>query len=89
MQERRKDTRETLMQMVRYAPSPETSDAVLRGMIQDWSFSGLCLIAHEPIDEGQEILISSVVMPKSKKAVVKWCERLGNGTYQIGLQVRR
>jgi hypothetical protein len=62
---------------------------VLRGLIKDWSFSGLCLIAREPIDEGQEITVNSVVVPKSKKAVVKWHKGLGNGTYQIGLAVRR
>ena len=89
MMERRTDKREPLMQMVRYAPSPETSDTVLRGMIKDWSGSGICLIAHQPLDESQEILVSSVVVPKSKKAVVRWCEKLGNGTYKIGLEVRR
>jgi hypothetical protein len=87
--ERRAEKRETLIQMVRYAPSPETTDTVLRGMIMDWSYSGLCLIAHHPIDEGQEILVSSVVVPKSKTAVVRWQKNLGNGTYRIGLEVRR
>ena len=77
------------MQMVRYAPSPETSDTALRGMIKDWSGSGICLIAHQSIEKDQEILVSSVVVPKSKKAVVRWCEKLGNGTYKIGLEVRR
>ena len=89
MIERRTDKREILMQMVRYAPSPQTSDAVLRGMIKDWSYSGICLIAHEPIEEGQEILISSVVVSKSKKAVVRWHKKLRDGTYQIGLEMRR
>jgi hypothetical protein len=89
MIERRTDKRETLIQLVRYAPSPQTSDTVLRGLIKDWSFSGLCLIAREPIDEGQEIVVNSIVAPKSKKAVVRWYKKLGNGTYQIGLEVRR
>ncbi|HZV48126.1 MAG TPA: hypothetical protein VFG06_12375 [Thermodesulfovibrionales bacterium] len=52
MIERRTDRRDDLMQMVRYAPSLQTSDTVLRGLIKDWSYSGLCLIAHEPIEEG-------------------------------------
>jgi len=89
MIERRTDKRETLIQMLRYAPSPQTSDTVLRGLIKDWSFSGLCLIAREPIDEGQEIVVNSIVASKSKKAVVRWYKKLGNGTYQIGLEVRR
>ena len=89
IEERRAEKRETVIQMVRYAPSPETTDTVLRGMIMDWSYSGLCLIAHQPLEEGQEILVSSVVVPKSKPAVVKWYKSLGNGTYRIGLEVRR
>jgi hypothetical protein len=89
MTEKRSDKREDLMQVVNYAPSPYSSSTVLRGLIKDWSFSGLCLIAREPIDEGQEIIVNSVVVPKSKNAVVRWFQNLGNGTYKIGLEIRR
>ncbi len=58
-------------------------------MIKDWSASGLCLIAHQPLDEGQEIIVSSVVVPKAKKAVVRWYKKFGNGTYKIGLEIQR
>ena len=63
------------------------SDTALRGLIKDWSFPGLCLIAHEPIEEGHEIIVNSVVVPKSKTAVVRSHKDLGNGTYKIGLEV--
>ena len=89
MIERRTDKREDLMQVVSYAPPPYTPDNVLRGLIKDWSGSGICLIARQPLDEGQEIIVSSVVVPKSKPAVVRWSKDLGNGSYQIGLAVRR
>ena len=87
--EKRTYKRDDLMQMVHYAPSPHTSDAVLSGLIKDYSNSGLCLIAQQSLKEGQEILVNSVIMPKSRKAVVRWNKDLGNGTYQIGLEVRR
>lgn len=77
------------MQMVRYAPSPHTSDTVLRGLIKDWSGSGICLITHEPLVSGQEIIVNSVVVPKSKRAVVKWYQKVGNASYKVGLEFRR
>ena len=77
------------MQMVRYAPSPHTSGTVLRGFIKDWSQSGICLIAQQALEDGQEIIVNSVVMPYSKKAVVRWHQEVGNATYKIGLEFRR
>jgi hypothetical protein len=75
--------------MVRYAPSPHTSDTVLRGLIKDWSGSGICLITHEPLVSGQEIIVNSVVVPKSKKAVVKWQQAFGSAAYRVGLEFSR
>jgi c-di-GMP-binding flagellar brake protein YcgR len=89
MMERRTDRRDDLIQMVRYAPSPDTSDTVLRGLIKDWSQSGICLIARHPLKEDQEIIVNSVIMPYSKKAVVRWHQEVGNATYKIGLEFKR
>ena len=77
------------MQVVNYAPSPYTSSTVLRGFIKDWSQSGICLMALQPLEEGQEVIVDSIVVPKSKPAVVRWSKDLGNGSYQIGLAVER
>ena len=87
--ERRTDRRDDLIQMVRYAPSPDTSDTVLRGLIKDWSQSGLCLIAQQALKEGQEIVVNSVIMPYSKRAVVRWHQDIGKATYRVGLEFRR
>ena len=89
MIERRTDKREILMQMARYAPSPQTSDTVLRGMIKDWSGSGICLIALQPLDEGQEVIVNSIIAPSSKKATVRWQQTIGKDTYKVGLEFRR
>ena len=87
--EKRTNQRDDLMEIVRYAPSPLTSDAVLSGLIKDYSNSGLCLIAQQSLKEGQEIVVNSVIMPYSKKAVVRWHQEVGNATYKIGLEFRR
>jgi c-di-GMP-binding flagellar brake protein YcgR len=87
--EKRTSKRDDLMQMVRYAPSPHTSGTVLRGFIKDWSQSGICLIAQQALEDGQEILVNSVVVPKSKRAIVRWQQALGNATYKVGLEFRR
>jgi hypothetical protein len=77
------------MEMVRYAPSPHTSDTVLRGLIKDWSQSGLCLIARQPLEDGQEIIVNSIVVPSSKRAVVRWRQAVGNAAYKVGLEFKR
>jgi hypothetical protein len=46
-------------------------------------------MARQPLEEGQEVIVDSIVVPKSKTAVVRWAKDLGNGAYQIGLEVRR
>ena len=89
MLEKRIHPRADLMEIVRYAPSPHTSDTVLKGLIKDYSNSGLCLMAHQALEEGQEIIVNSIIMPYSKKAVVRWHQDLGNAAYKIGLEFKR
>jgi hypothetical protein len=38
---------------------------------------------------GPEIIVDSIVVPKSKPVVVRWLKDLGNGAYRMGLEVRR
>ena len=61
----------------------------MRGLIKDWSYSGLCLIAHEPIEEGHEIIVKSMGVPSSKKAIVRWQQKISNDSYNIGLEYVR
>jgi len=89
MLEKRIFKRDDLMEVVQYAPSPYDSNTVLRGWIKDWSQSGICLIARHPLKEDQEIIVNSVIMPYSKKAVVRWHQEVGNATYKIGLEFKR
>ena len=87
--ERRTYQRDNLMEIVHYAPSPHTSDTVLKGLIKDYSNSGLCLIAHQALEAGQEIIVKSVVMPSSQRAAVRWHQKVGNASYKVGLEFVR
>jgi c-di-GMP-binding flagellar brake protein YcgR len=89
MLERRNYQRDELWEIVRYAPSPETSDTVLSGMIKDWSYSGICLMTLKPLENGQEIIVDSIVAPSSKKAIVIWQQYVGKDSYKVGLEFKR
>ncbi len=77
------------MAIVHYAPSPHSSNTVLRGLIKDYCNSGLCLIAHQALEAGQEIIVKSVVMPSSQRAAVRWHQKVGNASYKVGLEFVR
>jgi hypothetical protein len=81
--EKRTYKRDALMEIVHYAPSLNSSDAVLRGSIKDWSQSGICLIARQPLENGQEIMVDSIVVPSSKKATVRWQQDIGKDACQV------
>ena len=89
MLEKRKYERDHLTEIVHYAPYPHSSDTVLKGLMQDFSCSGLCLITRHALEEGQEIIMKSIIMPNSKTAVVRWYQDIGNAHFKIGLEFRR
>jgi c-di-GMP-binding flagellar brake protein YcgR len=89
MLDRRKYQRDDLWEIVRYAPSPYTSDTVLRGLIKDWSQSGICLMTLQPLEDGQEIIVDTIVAPSSKKATVIWQQNVGKASYKVGLEFKR
>ena len=77
------------MEMVNYAPSPHTADTVLRGLLKDYSNSGICLIAPLPLEDRQEIIVNHIIMPSSKKATVRWQQNIGKVAYKVGLEFKR
>jgi len=86
MIERWMSRREELMDVVNYLPSADTSATVLRGLIKDRSQSGICLMT---LQQGQEIMVDSIVVPSSKRAVVRWEENVGSAAYKTGLEFKR
>ena len=74
------------MAIVQYAASPDTCDTVLKGVIKNYSCSGICLIASQPLAQGQEIIVNSIIVPSSKRTTVRWQQNIGDNTYKYGLE---
>jgi c-di-GMP-binding flagellar brake protein YcgR len=89
MLERRKYQRNDLMAFVQYTCSSDTSDTTLRGMIKNYSYSGICLIVSQPLAVGQQIIVKIMGVPSSKMATVRWQENIRKDAYEVGLEYIR
>jgi len=89
MIERRARRRDDLMAIIKYAPSPDKPGTLLKGVIKDYSYSGICLIASQPLKKGQEIALNSALVRPSTRAVVRWQQDTGNNAYKVGLEFVR
>jgi hypothetical protein len=87
--ERRTYPRKDLLQIVQYTPSSDTSETAIKGVIKNYTCYGLCLIAREPLEDGQEIIVNSIIAPPSKRATVKWQQAIDKDNYRVGLQFIR
>jgi len=86
--EKRKYSRCDCSQIILYYLLPHTDDEVITGLLQDFSYSGLCIRTHHPLQEGQEILVKSTLMSNSITAVVRWCRDTSNSMYKVGLEFK-
>jgi hypothetical protein len=84
---KRRYLRSDFSQIITYS-LPQIDDKVSTGLLHNFSYSGLCIITHDPIQEGQEILVKSSLMSNSITAVVRWCSDIGNSTYKVGLEFK-
>jgi hypothetical protein len=84
----RKYSRCGFSQIITYSLLPQIDDKVSTGMLHDFSYSGLCIVIRNPIQEGQEIFVKSSLMSNSITAVVRWCCDTGNSTYKVGLEFK-
>lgn len=84
----RKFSRYDFSQIIRYSPPVDISGRTSTGLIRDFSYSGLCIITHHPLERGQEIVIDSLLMSESLTAVVRWCDNMGDATYRVGLEIK-
>lgn len=86
--EKRKYSRCDCSQIILYYLLPHTDDEVTTGLLQDFSYTGLCIRTHRPLQEGQEILVNSTLMSNSITAAVRWCRDTGNSIYNVGLEFK-
>jgi hypothetical protein len=85
---KRKYSRCDFSQIITYSLLAQSENKVSTGLLHDSSYSGMCIITHDPIQEGQEILLKSSLMSNSITAVVRWCSDMGNSTYKVGLKFK-
>jgi hypothetical protein len=85
---KRKYSRCDFSQIIAYSFLPHIDDKASTGLLHDFSYSGMCIITYDPIQEGQEMLIKSSLMSKSITAIVCWCSDMGNSTYKVGLALK-
>lgn len=86
---KRRHDRDSFSQMIYYALQPRISGSVLRGLMVNYSCSGLCMETHHPLREGQEIAIHSALFTDTIPAVVRWFKSNGDDTFRIGLEFRK
>jgi hypothetical protein len=87
--EKRKYSRCGSSQIIAYSLLPCIDDKVSRGLLHDFSYSGMCIIIKHCLQEGQKILVkSSLTGNISIAAVVRWCSDMGNSTYKVGLELK-
>lgn len=85
---KRKYSRCDFSQIIVYTLLPHIDDKVLTGLLHDYSYSGMCIITHDPIQEGQEILVKSSLISNSITTVVRWCRDTSNSIYKVGLEFK-
>jgi hypothetical protein len=86
MRERRKYERNNVIGIVRYALSAHPGDGFLKGITQNYSNSGLCLITRHSLRKRQKIVLTGEMIPHAKTAIVRWRQELGNGNFKMGME---
>jgi len=84
--ERRKYRRNELTAGVQYTYPSEFSETILKGTITNYSNAGICLIVSQPLAEGREIIVRSMGLSSSKRAIVRWQKNISRYTYRLGLE---
>jgi hypothetical protein len=85
----RKNSRYDFSQIIEYSLQSSPTDKFLKGIIHDFSHSGLCMITNYPLSDGEEILIRSILTDDSRAAIVRWTIQMGNNTIKVGLEFKK
>lgn len=85
--EKRKHLRYDFKQLIDYIFDIKTPDVLLKGLVYNISYSGLCIGTNCLIPEGQKITIKSILPSDSQIAVVRWTKKIGDNFFRIGLEL--
>jgi hypothetical protein len=86
---KRKYERDSVSLIICYSLCGQNSDKSCTAMMENYSYSGLCMVTPHALEEDQEILIRSGLSEESLRAVVRWTKSNGGTSYKVGLEFRR
>jgi|WetSurSiteA1Bulk_404760.scaffolds.fasta_scaffold00476_2 hypothetical protein len=86
--EKRKHLRYDFSRPVAYDMQPHTNADVLIGLTSDISNSGLSICTDHLLENGQEIILKSVLPLSGRAAVVRWSQEVREGLFKIGFEVK-
>ncbi|MFZ5906653.1 MAG: PilZ domain-containing protein [Nitrospirota bacterium] len=85
----RKNSRYDFSQIIEYSRIAHSADKVLKGIIQDFSHAGLCMITNHPLADGEEIMIRGILTNDSLYAVVRWTMSMGDSSVKVGVEFKK
>lgn len=92
-EERRKKRRDIITVPVNYSYSVQPGGGGPKkqstsGISLNVSDAGMCFYTHMPLQEGARISVSSkAIWEASKKGVVKWCRKITEELYRVGVEL--
>ena len=85
--ERRQHERYYFPYTVEYLVNHHSDDQIFKGIIVNINDYGLCLCVSDPLCEGQEITIRSILPVTYQIATVRWSKKVDT-YYRVGLMRR-
>lgn len=83
--ERRSEPRQTYHTPIKFILKGQ-GDEVLRGAVNNISMSGIGMFSFQPLSEGQQIIVKSILPGKHIAYLVRWSRQLVEDFYEVGLK---
>jgi len=84
--ERRSEPRRTYHMPFKFTLKGREDD-VLRGAVNNISTSGIGMYSFQPLSEGQEIMVKSLLPGKHTAYTVRWSRQLAEDFFEVGLKM--
>ena len=84
--EKRSEPRRKYYMPIRFTLKGQ-EDEVFRGAVNNISMSGIGMFSFQPLSEGQEIVVKSILPGKHIAYAVRWSRQLEEDFYEAGLRM--
>jgi hypothetical protein len=85
----RKYERDRVSLIISYSVLAHNPEKAFTALMEDYSYSGLCMVTPHFIEDGQEIIVKSGLSEESVRAVVRWTKGNGDACYKVGAEFRK